>query len=195
MRNWGRRGREEPVTLATHTKRRPGRALTGVGAAGPESDRRGRGRFRLRRRRRGRRGGRRRGAQRALLGAQRLARLAAALIDRLLGLRGLAHAAAGDHGVGDARREQADGPERVVVARDGVVHLVGVAVGVDDADNRNLELARLVHGDLLVTRVDDEDGVGQAIHVADAVEVLLEAALLLVEAGDLLLRQDLVPAV
>ncbi len=43
-----------------------------------------------------------------------------------------------------------------------VVDLVGVAVGVDDADHRNLELARFVDGDLLELGVDDEDGVGQA---------------------------------
>ena len=71
-------------------------------------------------------------------------------------------AAAREHRVGDAGREQPDRAQRVVVARNDVVDFVRIAVGVDDADHRNLELARLVDGDLLVLGVDDEDRVGQA---------------------------------
>src|SRR5678809_839232 len=43
--------------------------------------------------------------------------------------------------------------------------------------------------------VDDEDGVRQARHLADAIEVLEELALLLLVAGDLLLRERVVAAV
>src|SRR5579864_4022030 len=92
-------------------------------------------------------------------------------------------------------REEPDRPKGVVVARDDVVDLVRVAIRVDDADDRNLQLARLVDGDLLVLGVDDEDRVGQAAHAADAVEVLGELALLLFVAGDLFLRQRVVAAV
>ena len=91
--------------------------------------------------------------------------------------------------------EQPDRAQRVVVAGDDVVDFVGIAVGVDDADDRDLQLARLVDRDLLLAGVDDEQRVGQPRHVADAFEVLLELALLLLELGDLLLRQRLVAAV
>jgi hypothetical protein len=92
-------------------------------------------------------------------------------------------------------RRTAGSPAARRRCRDHEVDLVGVAVGVDDADDGNLQLARLVDGDLLLAGVDDEEGVGQPAHVADAVEVLLELALLLLEPGDLLLRQRLVAAV
>ena len=36
---------------------------------------------------------------------------------------------------------------------------VGIAVGVNDADDRNLQLARLVNGDHFLLGVDDEDRV------------------------------------
>ena len=75
------------------------------------------------------------------------------------------------------------------------VDLVGIAVGVDDADHRDLQLARLVDGDLFLARVDDEERVGQPAHVADAFEVLLQLALLLLGLGDFLLRHELVAAV
>ena len=107
----------------------------------------------------------------------------------------LAQAAPVDHRVGNLRRKQADRPQRVVVARDHEVHFVGVAVGVDDADDRDLQLPRFVDRDLFLLRVDDEDRVRQAAHVADAVEVLLELPLLFLVAGDLLLRQRVVAAV
>src|SRR6185503_15364100 len=54
---------------------------------------------------------------------------------------GVAHAPSGQHGVGDPSREEPDGPQGVVVAGDDVVDLVRIAVGVDDADHRDLELA------------------------------------------------------
>ena len=66
--------------------------------------------------------------------------------------------------------------DRVVVAGDDVVDLVRVAVGVDEADDRDLELARLLDDDRLLAGVDHEDGGRQAVHAADAAEVLLELA-------------------
>ena len=114
---------------------------------------------------------------------------------RFLGHARLALRAAAADGVGDLRREQPDRPQGVVVAGDDVVHFVGIAVGVDDADDRNLQLARLVDGNLLLAGVDDEDRVGQARHVADALEILEQLALLFLVAGDLFLRQRIVAAV
>ena len=81
---------------------------------------------------------------------------------RLLDLgsrRGARRALAGalDRRVGDELAEQPDRADRVVVGRDDVVELVGVDVRVARADDRDLELVRLGHGDPLAVRVDDED--------------------------------------
>src|SRR6185436_1726105 len=112
-----------------------------------------------------------------------------------LGQARLALRAARADGLGDLRREQADRPQRVVVAGDHVVHFVRIAVGVHDADDRDLQLARLVDRNLLLAGVDDEDRVRQPRHVADAFEILEQLALLLLVARDLLLRQRIVTAV
>src|SRR5580704_18521362 len=100
-----------------------------------------------------------------------------------------------DDGVSHTGGEQPDRSKGVVVARNDVVDLVRVAIRVDDADDGNLQLARLVDGDLLVLGVDDEDRVGQAAHAADTVEVLGELALFLLEPRDFLLRERVVAAV
>ena len=107
----------------------------------------------------------------------------------------------GDHldafggGVGDLRGEEADGAEGVVVAGDDVVDHGGVAVGVDDGDDRDAELAGLGDGDGFVVRVDDEDGVGKALHALDAGEVGREVLALALELDDFLLGEQLVAAV
>ena len=85
--------------------------------------------------------------------------------------------------------------QRIVVAGNGEVDFFRVAVGVDDADDRNLQLARFVDRDLFLARVDDEQRVGQPAHVADAFEVLLQLALFFFGARDFLLRHELVAAV
>ena len=75
----------------------------------------------------------------------------------------VAKALLGDHldafvgRVGDLRGEEADGAQRVVVAGDDVVDDGGVAVGVDDGDDRDAELAGFGDGDGFVVGVDDED--------------------------------------
>ena len=71
------------------------------------------------------------------------------------------HQALGD-GVGDHAGQQADRADGVVVARDRVVDLVGVAVGVEDRDDRDAELARLVDRDVLLLGVDDPHRAGHA---------------------------------
>src|SRR5262249_2253015 len=109
------------------------------------------------------------------------------LLARGLGVDRLLHAAAGNDRFGDPRREQPNRTHRIVVAGDDEVDFVGIAVGVDDADHGNLELARLVDRNLLFLGVDDEDRVGQPRHAADALEVLLQLAPLLLVAGDFLL--------
>ena len=118
-----------------------------------------------------------------------------------LDLLGLGRAAGGalagalDRGVGDERAQQADRADGVVVGRDDVVELVGVDVRVAGADDRDLELVRLGHADPLAVRVDDEDGAGQALHLAHAAERALELDHLLGQLGGFLLGHPLEVAV
>ena len=55
------------------------------------------------------------------------------------------------------------GADRVVVARDHVVDAVRVAVGVDQADDRDAQALGLAHGDHLGLEVDDEHRVRDAL--------------------------------
>jgi hypothetical protein len=60
-------------------------------------------------------------------------------------------------GIRNDAGEQSDGADGVVVARDRVLDLVRVAVGVEDRDDRDAELVRLVDGEVLLLGVDDPD--------------------------------------
>src|SRR5690349_16696468 len=62
-----------------------------------------------------------------------------------------------DAGLGHLGGEELDGADGVVVARDDEVDAVRVAVGVHHADDGDAEAVGLVHGDVLLLRVDDED--------------------------------------
>ena len=118
--------------------------------------------------------------------------------ERLLGADGLAvalaglGARAGDQTVGDGighhPGEQPDGADRVVVAGDRVVDLVRVAVGVEDPDDRDVQLARLLDGEVLFLRVDDPDRGRRTGHLADATERALELVALPLHLQELLLR-------
>src|SRR5579864_9407741 len=91
--------------------------------------------------------------------------------------------------VGDDARDQRARADGVVVARDDVVRLVGVAVRVNERNDGHVETAGLADGERLLLQVDDEDRVRLLPHVGDAAEVLLE---LLELAGhcDALLRRE-----
>src|SRR2546428_132262 len=80
-------------------------------------------------------------------------RLPSTLTSRLLG-RGLRPAAlrAVDDRVRDARGDELDRADGVVVAGDDVVDEIRIAVRVGDRDDRELELVRLLHGDRLHRR-------------------------------------------
>src|ERR1019366_3176867 len=75
----------------------------------------------------------------------------------------LSNKAAFGHGVGDQATQQRARTDRVVVAGDHVVDDVGVTVGVHDRHDGQTELARFGDGNVLLLRVDDEDGVGHAL--------------------------------
>jgi hypothetical protein len=92
-------------------------------------------------------------------------------------------------GVGEARGEEADRADGVLVAGDREVDELGVAVGVDDGDHRDAELVGLGDGDRLLLRIDDEERVRQLLHLADAAQVLLHLAALALEAEEVLLGQ------
>src|ERR1019366_8027425 len=97
-----------------------------------------------------------------------------------------------DDRVGDARRDELDRADRVVVSGDRVRDLVRVAVRVGDGDDREADLVRFLHGDELFGGIDDEHRAGERPHVLEAAEVLLEALVLLLEARDFFLRDRLV---
>ncbi len=52
-----------------------------------------------------------------------------------------------DDGFGNLGREQANGAQSVIVARDHVIHFVGIAIGVDNRNHRNAQLASFLDGD------------------------------------------------
>ena len=73
--------------------------------------------------------------------------------------------------VADRFGDQRARAHRVVVAGDDVVDAVGVAVGVDQPDDRDTQTLGFAHGDRLDVQVDHEQRVGGALHVLDAAEV------------------------
>ena len=105
------------------------------------------------------------------------------------------HLDAFDDRVGDLRGEEPDGAQGVIVAGDDVVDHGGIAVGVDNSDDRDAELAGFLDGDGFVVRIDDEERVGQAPHVLDAGEVGLQVLALALELDDFLLGEEVVAAV
>src|SRR5487761_861691 len=68
-----------------------------------------------------------------------------------------------------------------------VVDPIGGAIGVDDGHHGNAELFRLIDRDLLVPDVDDEERIGQRLHVLDAAQALLQLIHLAAKLGRLLL--------
>src|SRR5919106_2109680 len=91
---------------------------------------------------------------------------------------------------GDHRGHEGDRADRVVVPGDHVVHLVGVAVRVDDGHDGYAELVRLGHRDLLLLRVDHVDRRREPLQILDPPEVSLELLFLPPELQDLLLREE-----
>ena len=86
-------------------------------------------------------------------------------------LLGAEHRVALGDDLADRLRDQRAGADRVVVAGDDEVDPVGVAVGVDEADDRDAQALRLFDRDHLGLEVDHEHRVGDALHVLDAAEV------------------------
>ncbi len=77
-------------------------------------------------------------------------------------------------GVRDDAGQQANGTDRVVVARDRVLNVVGVAVGVEDCDNGDTKLVRLVNGEVLLLGVNDPHSGRGLREVTNTTEALLQ---------------------
>ncbi len=80
-------------------------------------------------------------------------------------------------GFGQFAEDHVDGSHRVVVSGNRDVHLVGVAVGVDESDRRNAEIPCFTQCVDLAGRIDDDDGSGMVLHVPDALQVAGDLAL------------------
>jgi hypothetical protein len=92
--------------------------------------------------------------------------------------------------VGDRADHERARADRVVIPRNDVRHLVGVAVRVHERDHGQAEPLSLAQGELLLTQVDDEHGVGLALHRGDAAQVRLELLELGAHRDALLRRQE-----
>ena len=103
------------------------------------------------------------------------------------------------HAFGDRLRnlrgKQADRPQRVVVARNHVIHFARIAIGVDHGNDRNAQFARFAHCNLLFIGIDHEDRIRQARHVLDAGEVGLQVLALALKLDDFFLGKQIVTAV
>jgi hypothetical protein len=98
------------------------------------------------------------------------ARLLFGFLARTL-LLGAEHRVALRDDVADGLRDERTGAHRVVVAGNHVIDAVGIAVGVDEADDGNAQALRLAHRDRLGLQIDHEHRVGHALHVLDAAQV------------------------
>ncbi len=89
-----------------------------------------------------------------------------------------------DNGIGNFGGEEADGAQGVIIAWDHVIDFVGIAIGIDHGDDRDAQLASFLDGDGFFIGIDDEQQIGQAVHVFDAREVLLQMFAFAFEAAD-----------
>src|SRR6185369_13776419 len=86
-------------------------------------------------------------------------------------------------GLADGGHDRADGADGVVVRGDRVVDEIGIAIGIDEGDDRDAEFARFGDGVVFAFDVDDEHGGGMFIHAADAFEIFIQAGLFAADDG------------
>src|SRR5205807_1366801 len=86
--------------------------------------------------------------------------------------------------VGQFHQDHFDGPNAVVVAGNRQIDRIGVAVGVDQRDGGDTHALGFLDGDVLAVRIDDDHGVGQPVHVADALQIASDLGQLPVELGN-----------
>ena len=93
--------------------------------------------------------------------------------------------------VHDHARDQRDGPNRVVVARDRDRQHVRIGIRIRNRHHRDTQALRLANGDVFLVRVDYEDKTGKPGHVLDTRQVTFELPALPIEEQALLLRVEL----
>src|SRR5690606_9098835 len=79
-----------------------------------------------------------------------------------------------DAGIGYSGSVQLDGANGVIISGDREVDTVGVAVGVDHADDRNAQVVGFGDGNTLVVHIDHEQRIRQAAHVLDTPDAALK---------------------
>ena len=77
-------------------------------------------------------------------------------------------------GIRNDAGKQSNRANRVIITRDGVLHLVRVAVGVENGDDGDAKLVRLVNGEVLLLGVDDPHGRWGLCEITDTAEALLQ---------------------
>src|SRR5690606_8724097 len=77
-------------------------------------------------------------------------------------------------GIGNGFHVDLDGTDGVIVTRDHVINTIGIAVGINNTDNRNTQLVGFLDGDTLVVYIDNEQGIRQAAHILDTTDGALE---------------------
>ena len=79
--------------------------------------------------------------------------------------------------------EDPDGFNGIVVAGDGEIDRVGIGVGVDYTDNRNIKLRSFGNGDLFFLGIYHNHQTRQIIHVFDTAEDLVQLFRFIVVTG------------
>ena len=79
----------------------------------------------------------------------------------------------------------------VYVTRNGKINRFGVAIRIDDGKDTDAELLGFLNGDTLAIRVDDEDVLGQVIHVFDTCEIFAKLIELTLKHEDFFLGTSL----
>ncbi len=92
--------------------------------------------------------------------------------------------------IGHARRHQPNRANGIVVARNRVIDLVRITVGIDDGHNGNLEPPAFVYRNRLVLGIDNENRPWEMIHIPNTPQVVVELFTLLGEFDALVLGKQ-----
>ena len=77
--------------------------------------------------------------------------------------------------VGKSSNNQIDGLDRVIVCRNWIVYLSGIAVGIDHSDTRDVEFLRLFNSDGFFLDIHNYHSTRDTLHVPYAHEVLVDS--------------------
>ena len=100
-----------------------------------------------------------------------------------------------ENGFGRQLCVQPDGADGIVVAWNDVIDIFRRTVGVHDGNYRNAQLAGLFYRDIFMADINDEQCVGQSLHVLDAAQAALQFDALTGQLQHFLLNQVIDAAV